>query len=61
MKTPLFAALLTLTPIFGAEVLKTTETDSAITITHGENTVLVYHKAELTPPEGVKPIYKRSG
>jgi hypothetical protein len=61
MKSPLFAALLTLAPTFGAEFLKTTETNSAITITHGANTVLVYHKADLAPPEGVKPIYKRSG
>lgn len=61
MKFHLTFILLTLVPAFGAEVLKTTETESAITITYEKNTVLVYHKAEVSPPAGADPLYKRSG
>jgi hypothetical protein len=61
MKFFIFTSLLAMLPVFGAEVLKTTETDNTITITRGSTPVLVYHKAEVSPPEGVNPIYKRSG
>ncbi|MFP6898951.1 MAG: PmoA family protein [Roseibacillus sp.] len=44
-----------------AAELKVVETDEAITITRDEIPVLTYHKAEVPPPEGVDPIFKRSG
>lgn len=44
-----------------AKELTVSETDEAITITRGDTMVLTYHKAAVPPPEGVKPIYKRSG
>lgn len=44
-----------------AENLTVSETAAAITITRGKVTVLTYHKAEVPPPAGVDPIFKRSG
>ena len=44
-----------------AEELKVIEDGRAITVTRGKTPVLTYHKAEVDPPEGVEPIYKRSG
>lgn len=61
MKVSLLLTLLGLTSMLGAEVFKTTETETAITINYGNQTVLVYHKAEVPPPDGVDPVYKRSG
>lgn len=61
MKVTILTTFLALAPLSGSELFKTTETESAITITRGSNTVLVYHKAEVPPPQGVNPIYKRSG
>lgn len=36
------------------------ENSNQITLSDGDNTVLVYHKNEVEPPEGTDPIYKRS-
>lgn len=36
------------------------ENSNQITLSDGANTVLVYHKNEVEPPEGTDPIYKRS-
>ncbi|MFP6872303.1 MAG: PmoA family protein [Verrucomicrobiales bacterium] len=41
--------------------LELQETDKAITISDAGNTVLVYHKAEMPPPAGADPVYRRSG
>ena len=38
-----------------------TETDAAISVTDGDNVVLTYHKAEVPPPAGEDPAYRRSG
>ena len=35
--------------------------DESITIKDGDQAVLVYHKAEVDPPEGADPLFKRSG
>ncbi len=43
-------------PEFRAE-----ETDATIILWHGENPVLTYHKAEVDPPAGIDPVFKRSG
>jgi hypothetical protein len=37
------------------------EDDDAITLRHGDQTVLVYHKAVVPPPEGADPAFARSG
>lgn len=42
-------------------VFRTQESEAAIILWHGENPVLTYHKAEVDPPEGVDPVFKRSG
>ncbi len=44
-----------------ADSLKITETDGAITVTHGPKTVVVYNKTSPPVPEGIDPIYNRSG
>ncbi|NNM30756.1 MAG: hypothetical protein HKO57_14650 [Akkermansiaceae bacterium] len=41
--------------------LQVAETAAAITITRGTIPVLTYHKAEVDPPEGVDPVFRRSG
>jgi hypothetical protein len=41
--------------------LELRETDETIRITDNGNTVLVYHKVEVSPPEGANPVYRRSG
>ncbi len=41
--------------------LEVLENDVQIRIMDKENTVLVYHKIEVPPPEGADPIYRRSG
>ncbi|MGK0189068.1 MAG: hypothetical protein ACI9R3_004885, partial [Verrucomicrobiales bacterium] len=41
--------------------LKVTETDETIVLTHNDIAFLTYHKAEVSPPEGADPIFKRSG
>lgn len=66
---PLFAAavgaILAGPPAFAQETdqspMKVTETDAAIAIARGAIPVLVYHKSEVPPPNGVDPIFKRSG
>jgi len=37
------------------------ESDAAIVLKYGDLEFLTYHKAEIDPPEGVDPLYKRSG
>ncbi|MEM7010617.1 MAG: PmoA family protein [Verrucomicrobiota bacterium] len=37
------------------------ETDAAITLSYDGAEFLTYHKAEMAPPEGVDPVFKRSG
>ncbi len=37
------------------------ETDSSITVSIGDRSILTYHKADVPPPEGVDPIFTRSG
>lgn len=41
--------------------LRVEETAEAITVTRGETPVLTYHKADVPPPAGVDPVYRRSG
>jgi len=48
------------TPLLLAE-LSLEETADRITIFHSGTPVLVYHKAEMPPPEGADPAYRRSG
>lgn len=47
--------------ILEAEQLSVKETGKTIEIMRGEIPVLTYHKAEVDPPAGVDPVYKRSG
>ena len=51
-------ALLTLAP---AQPLSVTEDNGTIKIARGTTPILTYHKAELPPPDGVDPLFKRSG
>ncbi len=44
-----------------AESLTITETDASITISHEKKAVLVYNKISPPVPEGIDPIYHRSG
>ncbi|MEM8955272.1 MAG: PmoA family protein [Verrucomicrobiota bacterium] len=44
-----------------AATLEAVETEDAISIFHGDEVVLIYHKAEVMPPEGVDAVFKRSG
>ncbi len=37
------------------------ETDASITLSIGDRSILTYHKAAVPPPEGVDPIFTRSG
>lgn len=37
------------------------ETESVIELSVGDRPILTYHKADVPPPEGVDPIYTRSG
>ncbi|MBL9154285.1 MAG: PmoA family protein [Verrucomicrobiales bacterium] len=37
------------------------ETEEALTLSIGDQPVLVYHKAEVPPPDGVDPVFTRSG
>lgn len=61
-RLPLLTALITglgLSPVFAELVLE--ETPETITISDSGTPVLVYHKAEMPPPEGSDPAYRRSG
>ena len=42
-------------------LLAVKETDEAILVTKGKTLVLTYNKAEVPPPAGVDPVFKRSG
>ena len=44
-----------------AESLTIAETDAIIAISHGQKTVLVYNKTSPPVPEGIDPVYHRSG
>ncbi len=37
------------------------ETDDVLELRHGEQPILRYHKSIVQPPEGVSPLYARSG
>ena len=37
------------------------ETDKTLTLKYGDVPILVYHVADVPPPKGVDPIYRRSG
>ena len=57
-----FLFLLAVLPVWSqAGPISLDETDAAVTIRCGDSPVLVYHKAEVSPPEGVDPVFKRSG
>ena len=43
------------------DALTITETAGSIVIQNGDVHVLTYHKAEMPPPAGVSPVYRRSG
>ncbi len=66
--TCLSAALLGLLPLSSApaaptasEGISVKETDDTLVITRGAIPVLTYHKAEVAPPDGVDPVFRRSG
>ena len=40
---------------------RTEETEDLLIIRHGENRVVSYHKTEVPPPDGIDPVYTRSG
>lgn len=61
MKSLLFILLLATLPGLVQAQLGIVESRDAITISNGDKTVLVYHKAIVDPPVGVSPLYKRSG
>ena len=44
-----------------SEPLRIAETESTLTISHGQKIVLVYNKISPPVPEGIDPIYQRSG
>ncbi|HUP78789.1 MAG TPA: DUF6807 family protein, partial [Pirellula sp.] len=44
-----------------SESLRIAETDSTLTISRGQSIVLVYNKISPLVPEGIDPIYQRSG
>lgn len=44
-----------------AQSLKIAETDASLTVSHGQKVVLVYNKISPPVPEGIDPIYQRSG
>lgn len=44
-----------------APAFEVDQSESAITVRRGGKTVLVYHKAEVAPPEGADPRFRRSG
>ena len=48
-------------PGHAAESLSIKETDATIVIARGKTPILTYHKAEVPPPKGASPLYKRSG
>ena len=43
-----------------SNALEVKETSKSIAISDAKNTILLYHKEEVTPPKGSDPIYKRS-
>ena len=60
------ALLLSLPPLFFVTVSAKAEvtlkkTDEALVLLRGETPILTYHVAEVPPPEGVDPVYRRSG
>ena len=44
-----------------ADSLQITETDAMLTVTYGPKIVLVYNKVSPPAPEGIDPVYNRSG
>ncbi|MFT5468534.1 MAG: hypothetical protein ACI8UO_003644 [Verrucomicrobiales bacterium] len=47
--------------LFAEDEISLTKTDEALILKRGETPILTYHIAEVPPPEGVDPIYNRSG
>jgi len=48
-------------PHDAAAVLKIKETDATIAVARGETTVVVYNKLSPVVPDGIDPVYHRSG
>ncbi len=47
--------------VSNAESLRIAETDATLTVLHGGAEVLVYNKQSPPVPEGIDPVYQRSG
>ena len=56
-----FLALACAHQVHAAPSFAAVETEATIVLKYGDLEFLTYHKAEVDPPEGVDPIYKRSG
>jgi len=63
MRFIFFLCLFGAVPLCSAEeaVVFAQEKADTIEIRHGEQIVLVYHKKEVSPPDGADPIFRRSG
>ena len=58
----ILTATVALTAAAAAEgTLKVVENETTIVLTHDGSPFLTYHKAEVSPPKGVDPVFKRSG
>ncbi len=53
--------VMTASVLEGATMVTVSETPDALTVHSDGVEVLVYHKAVVEPPEGMKPFYRRSG
>lgn len=60
MKTLFLSSIALVVPIFAGE-LTLEEAEGKLTLKNGAQDILVYHMAELPPPEGVAKDYRRSG
>ena len=64
MKSRLFLAILLAclsSVLQGEPTVRLHESDKALTLKYGAAPILVYHIAEVPPPKGVDPIYRRNG
>lgn len=48
-------------PAHAGDGFRAVETDATIVLSHDGSDFLTYHKAEVAPPEGVDPVFRRSG
>lgn len=55
-----FFIAVVISPLSAADI-KTAESDETITISRGDTPILTYHTAEVPAPEGVDPVFNRSG